>query len=65
MVDYGSSAVTARLQEVSRLLSERGFINKQVDMSAAALTARLRTMASLSDMCRRLVDVGDRLRRGG
>jgi hypothetical protein len=47
-------AVTARLREVAQLLDERGFVQKGVDMSAAAITLRLRTMATLSDMCARL-----------
>jgi hypothetical protein len=37
-----------------------------VDMSAPAvtarLTARLRTLGALSDMCRRLVEIGEPLR---
>ena len=54
--------VTARLREVARLLAERGMLNKAVDMSASAVTARLRVLGSLSDMCRRLKAVGPRLR---
>jgi hypothetical protein len=65
VVDYGPQAITARLRELARLLSARGFVSKDVDMSAAAITARVRTMASLSDMCRRLGAVGPRLRGGG
>jgi hypothetical protein len=65
VVDFGAGAITARLRALSRLLAERGFVSKQVDMSTAALTARVRTMASLSDMCRRLGAVGTRLRGGG
>jgi hypothetical protein len=30
-------------------------------MSSAAISARLRTMASLSDLCRRLAPIGQRL----
>jgi hypothetical protein len=48
-------AVTARLRTVAELLSMRGFVQKGVDMSAAAVTLRLRTLATLSDMCARLV----------
>jgi hypothetical protein len=55
-------AVTARLHEMARLFAEHGFVSKGVDMSSAAVTSRLRTMASLSDLCRRLVAVGPRLR---
>lgn len=65
MVDFGRQAITSRLRELSRLLAERGFVSKQVDMSPAAVTARVRTMASLSNMCRRLAPVGPRLRGGG
>lgn|GEM_PF-5789937 len=31
-----------------------GFQSKGIDMSAAAITARLRTMSSLTDLCLRL-----------
>jgi hypothetical protein len=65
VVDFGPHAITARLRELARLLAARGFVSKDVDMSAAAITARVRTMASLSDMCRRLGAVGPRLRGGG
>jgi hypothetical protein len=64
-------AVTARLREVSRLLAERGLVVKEVDMSPAAISARLRTLGALSDMCRRLQAIGEKLaplqspRRGG
>lgn len=64
MVDLGPGAITARLRELSRLLQARGFVSKQVDMSAAAVTKRVETMASLSDMCRRLAPVGERLQGG-
>jgi hypothetical protein len=47
-------AVSARLREVADLLDARGFVHKGVEMSAAAVTQRLRTMAALSDMCARL-----------
>jgi hypothetical protein len=65
VVDFGRHAITGRLRELSRLLAERGFVSKQIDMSLAAVTARVRTMASLSNMCRRLAAVGPRLRGGG
>jgi hypothetical protein len=55
-------AITARLRELSRLLVARGFVSKQVDMSTAAVTSRVRTMASLSDMCCRLGAIGAQLR---
>jgi hypothetical protein len=47
-------AVTARLREVGRLLRQRGLRRKGADMSAAAVTTRLKTLGSLSDACRRL-----------
>jgi hypothetical protein len=50
-------AVTARLQHVARLLADRGFVAKGVDMSPRAITARLQTLGALSDMCRRLGQV--------
>lgn len=65
MVEGSARDITARLRELSRLLAVRGFVTKQVDMSAAAVTARVRTMASLSDMCRRLGAIGPRLLAGG
>jgi hypothetical protein len=43
---------------MSRQFHARGFIAKGVDLSSAAVTARLRTLAALSDMCRRLGTVG-------
>jgi hypothetical protein len=58
----GAGPVTSRLREVARLLEGRGFITKGINMSAAAVTLRLRAMGSLSDMCRRLAPVGARLR---
>jgi hypothetical protein len=65
VVDMGAAAVTARLREVARLLAERGRVAKGVDMSPAQVTARLRTLGALSDMCRRLVEVGAPLRAAG
>jgi hypothetical protein len=53
-----SSAVTLRLREIDRLLALQGVRSKGVDMSPAAVTARLRTLGSLSDMCLRLVEIG-------
>jgi len=47
-------AVTARVREVARLLEQRGFVSKGVDMSRTAVTRRLASMASLSSMCLRL-----------
>ena len=60
MVDMRSAAITARLQQVARLLRERGWVVKGVDMSSAAVTERLRTQAALSDMCLRLMLLGKR-----
>jgi hypothetical protein len=54
-------AISARLHEMARLSAERGLVGKGVDMSSVAISARLRTMASLSDMCRRLAPIGERL----
>jgi hypothetical protein len=39
---------------MARLLDERGFASKGVDMSRSAVTLRLQSMAALSTMCRRL-----------
>jgi UDP-N-acetylmuramate-alanine ligase len=39
---------------VARLLEERGFAIKGVDMSRTAVTSRLQSMAALSSMCARL-----------
>jgi hypothetical protein len=61
-VDMGAGPVTSRLREMARLLEGRGFVTKSMNMSAAAVTQRLRAMGSLSDMCRRLAPVGARLR---
>ena len=44
-------AISARLRAVARLLEERGFTSKGVDMSRAAVTSRLQSMAALSTMC--------------
>lgn len=54
MVDMSREAVSARLRDVARLLHERGFVNKDVDMSRTAVTFRLQCMAALSTMCLRL-----------
>jgi len=56
--------VTARLREMSRLLAERGFVSKGVDMSPAAISARLRSWSALTEMCRRLAVAGNRLPAG-
>jgi hypothetical protein len=47
-------AVTSRLREMARLLAERGFVDKGVDMSRVAVTDRLKTLSALSAMCLRL-----------
>jgi hypothetical protein len=49
-----AQAITDRLRQSARLLEERGFVNKGVDMSRAAVTRRLQSMAALSAMCLRL-----------
>jgi hypothetical protein len=54
VVEMSREAIGARLRAVARLLGQRGFVDKGVDMSVAAVTMRLRTMAALSSMCRRL-----------
>ena len=54
MVDMSRDAISARLRTVARLLEERGFTRKGVDMSPAAVTLRLQSMAALSTMCLRL-----------
>ena len=64
MIDMSATAVTHRLREIDRLLAEQGLRRKGVCMSAAAVTDRLRTLGSLSDMCLRLVEVGMPLRKG-
>jgi predicted deacylase len=54
VVDMRPKAVTARLRQVARMLAERGFVDKGVDMSRTAVTDRLKTMSALSTMCLRL-----------
>jgi len=54
VVDMSRDAISARLRVVARLLEERGFASKGVDMSRAAVTLRLQSMAALSTMCLRL-----------
>ena len=54
MVDMSPKSVSTRLRTVARLLEERGFTSKGVDMSRTALTSRLQSMAALSSMCLRL-----------
>jgi hypothetical protein len=54
VVDMCPKAVSARLRTVARLLEERGFTSKGVDMSRTAVTSRLQSMAALSSMCVRL-----------
>jgi hypothetical protein len=39
---------------MARMLDERGFTSKGVDMSCTAVTLRLQSMAALSTMCLRL-----------
>jgi hypothetical protein len=56
--DLGVQAVTERLQRMSALSAERGFIVKGPAMDAESVTARLRLMSSLADMCFRLAEVG-------
>jgi predicted deacylase len=54
VVDMSREAISARLRAMARLLEERGFVSKGVDMSCAAITHRLQSMAALSTMCLRL-----------
>jgi hypothetical protein len=53
-VDMSPAAITERLRQVGRLLSEHGRRQKGLDMSAAAVTGRLRVLGALCDMCSRL-----------
>jgi hypothetical protein len=53
-------AIRNRLLAVARALEERGWVQKGADMSPPAISARIRILASLSDMCRRLGRVGVR-----
>lgn len=62
MVDMSPDAVKARLRELSDHLKARGFVTKGVDMTPAAVTGRLKVLAALSDMCLRLVSVGEGVR---
>jgi hypothetical protein len=58
-----ADVVTARLRamsEASRL--EPSPMRRDVDMSPAALTSRLREMADVSRLCAKLVDLGKQLR---
>lgn len=54
MVDMGPHAISFRLRLAARMLAERGFVDKGVDMSRTAVTLRLKSMAALSAMCLRL-----------
>jgi hypothetical protein len=54
VVDMRPQAITERLRTAARLLAERGFVDKGVDMSRAAVTGRLKTVSALSSMCLRL-----------
>jgi hypothetical protein len=56
-----AAGVSERLREVGRLLEQRGFVSKQVDMGPSAVTARLKTLGALADMCRRLAPIGAKL----
>jgi hypothetical protein len=53
-VDMSPAAITDRLRQVGRLLSQQGRRPKGLDMSAAAITGRLRVLGALCDMCSRL-----------
>jgi hypothetical protein len=57
-----AAAVTARLREMAKLRVQAGYVDKRPAMTSAAITARLKTLGALSDMCRRLAVVGARLR---
>ena len=54
MVAMSREAISARLRDMARLLDERGFASKGVDISRTAVTLRLQSMAALSTMCLRL-----------
>jgi hypothetical protein len=57
------AAITRRLRLTAELLRARGVVKKGVDMSPAAVTERLHTLAALSELCRRLTSAGETLRR--
>jgi hypothetical protein len=57
------AGVTERLRRMAELLHARGFVTKGVDMSARAVSERLRTAGALSDLCRRLAPLGQQLRK--
>ena len=61
-VDMSAAGVTQRLQRMAELLRARGFVAKGVDMSARAVSERLRIAGALSDLCRRLAPLGQQLR---
>ncbi len=50
---YDSHAVSARLREAARLSDLRTGIASKVDMSASAVSARLRQQAALRTACLR------------
>lgn len=56
-----AAIVTERLRQMARLLKERGFVRKGVDMSSSAVTIRLQTLSALTDACQRLARLGPRL----
>lgn len=49
--------VTARLRELARLSAEQP-PRPRIDMSAAAISARLRELSQLCDLCARLGELG-------
>jgi len=52
-VSYDPRAVSARLREAARLSDLRAGAARKVDMSAAAVTARLRQQSALRTACLR------------
>lgn len=58
MVDMSGAAIAGRLRELARLRALGATPPPRIDMSATGLTARLRVLGALSDMCRRLGAVG-------
>lgn len=53
-----ADAVTARLRMLDELLAAQSLRPRGLDMSGEAVTARLKVLGALSDMCRKLAEVG-------
>ncbi|MCG5053841.1 MAG: hypothetical protein KA712_12830 [Myxococcales bacterium] len=46
-----AKAVTERLRAMSAMQQQRGFVMKGVDMTAAAITSRLKMQSALTRLC--------------